>query len=473
MGDVQTLKPFLEPDSIAIIGASKTSGKVGYIILKNLLKYKGKIYPVNPRLDKILGLKVYPTISDVPDKVDLAIIALPATKVPDVLMECAQKNVKAAIVVAQGFLDDGETGKILQNKVDEIIKKTGIRVIGPNSLGVINTSNNLITSFIYFKKLKKGHVSIIAQTGIFCGAMLMWLSSFDFFGLSKSIDLGNKCDVDDVEVLEYLNKDPETKLIVIHMEGVKNGRKFLETAKKVTKTKPILCLKGGKTDVGARVVSTHTGSIAGLDQVYDAAFKQAGIVRVNSLNEVLDFIQAFSFSPLPKGNKVAILTFSGGVGAVVVDLCVENGLRLAKLSDETIKKLEEISPPYVAISNPVDVGPAMMSYGVKKAYPIMLKTVLEDPNVDAVISISGHFYMQFPSDWKITPETILSVVDGKVKKPLIVCTIGEFLNIEELNKLTRTFNEKGVLCYPSVETSVKVLAALYRYSKYLGYSNKE
>lgn len=177
----------------------------------------------------------------------------------------------------------------------------------------------------------------------------------------------NKCDVDDVEASEYFGEDPETKLILIHMEGVKDGRKFVETAKKITKIKPVLCLKGGRTSVGAKAVSSHTGSIAGLDQVYDAAFKQAGIVRVSSLSGILDLIQAFSFSPLPEGDRVAMLTFSGGVGAVVVDLCEENGLRLADLSTKTVKKLEEASPPYVAISNPVDVWPAIMSYGMEKS----------------------------------------------------------------------------------------------------------
>ena len=462
----EKLKPFFEPETIAVIGASKSPDKGGYVVVKNLLNYrKGKVYPINPTVDKILGLKTYPTILDVPDEVDLAAIIIPAGNVPKVLRECAQKKVKAAVILSQGFSEAGEEGKTLQKEVDKIIRESGIRVIGPNSVGLINTSNSLVVSFVPFQEFRKGDVSITSQTGIFCGNMLYWFLSFDWFGLSKSIDLGNKCDVDDAEILEYLGEDSETKIILLHMEGVKDGRRFLEAAKKVSKIKPILCLKGGKTWAGARAVASHTGSIAGLDQIYDAAFKQAGVIRVESLNDFLDFTQAFSFSTIPEGNRVAILSISGGVGAILLDLCVEEGLQPVELSNQTIKKLKEVSPSYVNVSNPVDLWPSVMSFGARKAYPTILKTVLEDPNVDLIV-VFTFLSEKFPENWGFKPEFVLEAIKERVNKPVAVTVIGEALSLEKLNRIMSSLHEKGILFFQSLEAAVKSLAALYKYGKY-------
>ena len=466
MNTYEELKSFFEPKTIAVIGASKSPSKGGYIVVENLTNYKkGKIYPINPNVDKILGLETYPTVLDVPDEIDLAAIIIPAENVPKVLWECSQKRVKAAVILSQGFSEAGEKGKILQNEVDKVIRKGGIRVIGPNSVGLINTSNNLVVSFVPFKEFRRGNVSIVSQTGIFCGNMLLWFLSFEWFGLAKSIDLGNKCDVDDDEILMYLEEDPETKIVLLHMEGVRDGKKFLKTAKKVSKSKPILCLKGGKTWAGARAVASHTGSIAGVDQIYDAAFKQAGIVRVESLNDFLDLTQAFNFSVLPKGNRVAILSVSGGVAAVLLDLCVEKGLQPAEFSSQTVEKLRKIFPPYVNISNPVDLWPSIMSFGAKKVYPEILETVLRDPKVDMVI-VFTLLSEKFLESWSFKPEFILESVRGKVDKPVAITAMGEALSLEKLNRITGFFHEKGVLFYWSLESSVKALAALYKYAKY-------
>ncbi|RLI02024.1 acetyl-CoA synthetase [Candidatus Bathyarchaeota archaeon] len=460
-------RPLLQPKSVAVIGASNSPEKAGYIITANLLNYKnGKIYPVNPKISEVLGLKVYPSILDIPEDVDLAVVTVAAQNVPEILGECARKNVKFAIVVAQGFSDAGKEGEALQKKIDEIVMQTGLRVIGPNSMGIINASNSLITTFVPIPNLKVGDIALIAQTGVFCGAGLIWLLSFNFFGLSKSIDLGNKCDVDDAELLEYFLEDPDTRFIFIHMEGVKDGRRFFDVARKVSRKKPIIVLKGGRTDEGARVVASHTGSLAGLENVYNAAFKQAGILRVNNLEELLNLIQALKFSPLPKGDNVAILTFSGAFAALLTDLCVENGLKLAKLSDETLSKIRNLSPPYVNISNPVDIWPAVMVKGAENVYPVVIDALLNDPNVDSIIVFQG-FSRFFPEFWGLNPRIILKHLDRVVEKPLILSTIGEPLTVDELNKVTKLFNEKGILFYQSIDVPIKVLNQLRQYKIYL------
>jgi acyl-CoA synthetase (NDP forming) len=301
------LKCFFEPESVAVIGASRNPSKYGYSLLKNLidLGFNGKIYPVNPNAEEILGLKAYPSVKAINENVDLAIIIVPSFKVPEVMLDCAEKRVKGVVICSSGFREAGEAGKKLEDEVVAIAKKAGIRVVGPNTTGILNATNNFTTSFVPLPRFKRGNVAFIAQTGLFAAAAFWWIISKQPFGVSKIVGLGNKCDVDDAEVLEYLADDEETEVVAIYMEGVKDGRRLFETFKKVSKIKPIVVLKSGRSPAGVKASLSHTGSLAVKDEIFDAVCKQAGVIRVGGdLDELLDVTKAFALQPLPKGIRL-------------------------------------------------------------------------------------------------------------------------------------------------------------------------
>ena len=451
------LSAVFEPRSVAIIGASTTPGKAGFNILENLLRlgYKGKVYPVNPKAEEILGLKAYPAVDQIPGQVDAVIIATPARVVVDVIRDCAKKGVKAAIIISSGFSEESEEGKRLEEEIIEIAREAGIRVVGPNTTGVFNAENRLTSSFVPVDRVTSGNVAFIAQTGLFLGVLFEHILSSQRFGISKVAGLGNKADVDDADILKYLAGDAQTEVVAMYIEGLGDGRRFLEAAREVAREKPIVVFKAGTTAAGAEAALSHTASLAGRVEVFEAACKQAGILRVHSFEELLDVVKAFSFLPLPRGSRVAVIHFTGAGCVIAADACQREGLELAELSPATVEAIGEITPAWHRIRNPVDLWPAIERHWVETAYGVAIEAALRDESVDAlVVSVFA-----MPRWETYTPDFELLRASGK---PVLFCVEGN----EELVKEAATKIEgQGFPVYPQVNRAIFALSHLERYAR--------
>ncbi|MEM3725383.1 MAG: CoA-binding protein [Candidatus Bathyarchaeia archaeon] len=459
------LKCFFEPESVAVVGASRNPLKFGNSVLKNLLdlEFKGRIYPVNPNADEVLGLKAYPRVNAIDDNVDMAIIIVPAPTVPSVMRDCAEKGVKGVVICSSGFREAGEAGKKLEDEVVAIAKKAGIRVVGPNTTGILNTSNNFTTSFAPLPRFKKGNVAFIAQTGLFAAAAFWWIMSKQPFGISKIVGLGNKCDVDDAEVLEYLAEDEDTEVIAIYMEGVKDGRRLFKTFKEVAKTKPIIVLKSGRSPAGMKASLSHTGSLAVKDEIFDAMCKQAGVIRVGGdLDELLDVTKAFALQPLPKGKRVAIVTVTGGGGVMAADECARQGLELAPLSNETLNKIRSKMPSWATVSNPADIEPLFETVGPEESIRIAVEAALEDKNVDSVVILFVAVPRLIPF-FNVKNAAKYFKEKNSEKKPILTYLLGFK---EMVDSWTTQLEEEKVPVYSSIERCIEALGHLWRYKSY-------
>jgi acetyltransferase len=463
-----SLKPFFAPESVAVIGASRKPGKGGYNILENLLRlgYPGKIYPVNPRAESILGLVSYPDLKKIPVPLELAIIVLPPPLVLTAFQDCINAGVKAVIVESAGFGEMDENGAILENRLARAAEATGIRVMGPNSVGTINPYARFDSSLGRLNKLflpqgeiKRGTVGFIGQTGLFTGVYLPLINSE--IGISKIACLGNKCDVDENDMLEYFGADARTRIIAMYLESIKNGRRFMGLCRRIVKEKPIIVIKSAVTGGGARASATHTGSIAGDDCIYDAAFRQAGIIRVDSFERLWDIVEGFVYAPLPAGNRVAIVNLAGSGCVTAVDACVRHGLRIAELSDATKEKIKTVYPDWWRVRSPVDVWVAIEASGFKAAYRTVTRAVLEDEGVDAAVVIMGAI------DWlgaKSVPALFEDIKKELPGKPILaVCPPGDR---HVYLKLRQGFQDIGIPCYSGDVDAIAALAALYRYRQY-------
>jgi len=457
---VSELKAFFHPESVAVVGASKTPGKAGHTVIANMLRmrYEGRIYPINPNADQVLGFKAYRTLKEIPGKVELAVIVVPAQVVVDVMRDCAEKGIRAAVIGSGGFSEVNERGAKLQNEIVKISGEAGIKVVGPNTSGIISTPGNFTTTFFPQEKVRRGYASYVAQTGNFATHTMRWITTAEYFGVSRVIGLGNKCDVDDADAIEYLADDPETKVIAMYIEGLKNARKFLEVARKVTKRKPIIALKSGRTAAGAQAAMSHTASLAGNDVVVDAALRQAGVIRATKYMDLVNFTKAFCLQPLPKGNRVALVMPSGAMGVITADACESLGLKVAKLSKSTLQRLTDISPRWIRMSNPVDIWAAAQIQGVEKAYKLGMEALLEDQNVDAVIAtlmlVEGYSTM----DLKFIPE-----INKYIDKPILITVTGD-KQLYEVAK--RELETRGVPVYLPLEPACEALAAMANYTRY-------
>jgi acyl-CoA synthetase (NDP forming) len=451
-GDLTTV---FEPRSVAIIGASTTPGKAGFNIVDNLLRlgYKGEVYPVNPKAEEILGLKAYPTVDQIPHQVDMAIIATPAGVVVEVMRDCARKGIKSAIIISSGFSEESEEGRRLEEVVVAIAREAGIRILGPNTTGVLNPESNFTSSFIPVDRVASGNVAFIAQTGLFLGVLFEHILSSQRFGISKVAGLGNKADLDDADVLEYLARDAQTRVVAMYIEGLSDGRRFLQVAREVTREKPIVVLKSGITDAGAEAALSHTASLAGRAEVFEAACRQAGILRVQSFDEMLDVVKAFSFLPLPKGKRVAVIHYTGAACVIAADACQKEGLELAEFSPATVRALREITPTWHRIRNPVDLWPAIERHWVDTAYGVAIEAALRDEGVDAlVVSLFA-----MPRWETYTPDFDLLRVSGK---PVIFCVEG---NDELVREAVARIEGQGFPVYPQVNRAVFALSRLSKY----------
>ena len=387
MNDISAL---LEPRSLAVIGASSKPEKSGHVLLKSIIvnNYQGKIYPINPHADEILGHRAYQSILDVPGDIDLVFFLLPGQYIGDLFEHCKQKGVKAAVIVAAGFSEIGEEGAKAETKLRQLVEESGIRCIGPNTIGFINMQANLVASFVLFTNWQDGPIALAAQSGIFGGAVAdeLMARTVQRIGICKSVAFGNKIDLDETDFIEYAWKDSSTEVIALHLEGLKRVRPFLSLANKVKVDKPIIVLKPGRTDLGARASASHTGSLAVDDELLDHAFRQYGLIRANDLTEFLDYLKAFSYQPLPRGNRVGVVTFSGANGVMASDELRDLGFELAHFTDSTLKRIQEFLPPWQPPSHPLDLW-AALGAGNRLVHEEGILSVLNDENTDAVLVI--------------------------------------------------------------------------------------
>jgi acyl-CoA synthetase (NDP forming) len=454
---IAELKSFFDPDSVAIVGASHAQDKVGHRITRNLLKlgFSGKIFPVNPNTAEILGLKTYAKILEIPDKVDTAIICTPATQVVDIVEDCARKGVSAAIVVSSGFSEEGEEGKRLEETIVSRARSTGMRIIGPNTTGVLNTATGFTSSWFRDVPILKGRVAFIAQTGVFAGVICEYILASKLFGLSKVVGLGNKCDVNEVDVLEYLLEDPLTGTVMMYLEGITQGRRFFDLAKRATRKKPVVVVKSGITEEGKRMALSHTGSMTGDDRVFEAVCTQTGIIRVANFEELMDLAQALALMPLPKGKRVAIIDISGASCVVASDVMMRlsDGLEYGELSSGSLARLREVTPPWHRISNPIDLTASILSAGADAAYEAAFEVLTEDPHIDAgIVSIAALEGM--------IPD--LRLFRRTAEKPILFSVLGNNL---AMVRVTEELRRIGYPVFPFPHRAVKVLHWMYQASK--------
>lgn len=440
---VSIMKKFLEPRSVALVGVSSKIGKGSLNLFENLVKigFPGRIYPINPNLQELLGQKVSPNILSVSDEIDLAVIMTARQIVPDVLEQCVKKGIDSVVIITQGFAEADEEGKTLQLRIEKIIKETGVRVLGPNSIGVVNNFFPFSTYFIPTKK-KQSPIAFICQSGGF-------LEGFSQFEVGKGIDLGNTCNIDFDDALTYFEDDPQIRVIGLYIEGMKNGKKFLEAAGRVAKKKLILVLKAGKSAEGAKAVLYHTGSLAGEDVIFDAAFRQAGLIRIRSVEEFGDISKTFLNLPPVKGDRIGIITPTGAGGILVVDASEEYGFKFANLSEENVNQLKSFFLPWQKVSNPLDVMSAALAHGYKHVYTKALEALFNDPEVDIVFCVLG----------EPTLRTVAEVAKHYPQKAVVAWTIGQ--------PIDASAKAVSVASYPTPERALRSLEALVKHNAFL------
>jgi acyl-CoA synthetase (NDP forming) len=448
-----TLHKFFDPESVAVVGASRTLGKAGNVIVINLLHlgYKGRIYPVNPRADIIAGLKVYPSVSSIPEVVDVAVVATPSVHIPGIMEDMAAKGVKRVIIISSGFAEGGEKGKSLQEDVLKIARKAGMRIVGPNTTGIMSTESMFCTSFIPIEGIPRGDVAFVAQTGLFLGVLLETILSEEHFGISRVAGLGNKMDLEDADMLEYLLQDEKTGVICFYVEGVKDGRRFFEIARKAKK--PILVVKSGVTEEGSEAAVSHTASLSGDDRLFSAMCNQAKIIRMEDLEELVEAAKAFVFQPLPQGKRVAVVHYTGAGCVMGADSVVEEGLYLAELSDDTLQRLREITPDWHHLRNPVDLWPSIEASGADVAFKTIVEGLVKDDHVDGIVVAVG-VMRGFPLKW---PD--MEKFYGK--KPILVAVEGDRDKGQDI--IEKLENQKFP-CYKSVQRAVRALSHLVEYT---------
>lgn len=474
---VKLMHSFFNPSSVAIVGASRKMDKAGHVIFKNFVEnkrrrvFKGDIYPVNPSEDSVLGYETYPSVTEVPKELELVVIVIPARHVVDVMKDAASKGVKAAVIISSGF---GEIGNYeLERQIKVVSKEAGIRVLGPNCLGVFDSETGVDMLFLPETRILPtgdvvvatprpmlGDVAIVTQSGAFGVAALDYLAGKQM-GVSKFVSFGNKCDVNEAEMLHYLLYDKATEVILLYVEDIRSGREFIKVAGEVTRTKPIVALKSGKTKAGARAAASHTGAMAGSDQIYDAAFGQTGIFRARDMEEFFDVGKALSMQPPASGKNVGIITDAGGPGIMAVDECEIKGLNVKSFSEDTVQRFEQLKregrlPKFATNLNPVDLTGSVTS----EMFEIATEIVFEDPGIHGIILLGLHHTPALREDFIDKVAKVASRHD----KPIVACDIGE----TEMALHTRDrFDKLGIPAYFSPEDAARSMNALMRYGLYL------
>lgn len=449
------LDAFFKPESVAVIGASRDPEKLGYAVLLNLKEagFPGRIYPINPKADEILDLQAYPSVLDVPDPIDLAVIVIPYRFVPSVLEQCGEKGVKAVVVITAGFREAGREGLEREMELVEIAERCDLRLIGPNCLGVIDTATPLNASFAPGTP-PSGPIAFMSQSGAL-GTAVLDMAMAGRIGFSKFISLGNKADVSEIDLLEALADDEESKVILIYVEGVPDGQKFIQVARRVSRKKPVIAIKSGVTASGSRAVSSHTGSLAGSEAAYKAAFRQAGVIRAASMEALFDYALALAYQPPLKGDRIGIVTNAGGPGILATDALEHAGLDIPRLDGATVVALEDYLPGAASAANPVDV----LGDALADRYEHAIALVLNDPNVDGVMVIVTP---QAMTEIEETAELVGRLAQG-ADKPVVGCFMGE-ARIDAGIDILRKY---GVPNYPFPERAAAALAAMSWYRREL------
>lgn len=449
------IEAIFNPGSVAVIGASDNPGKLGSHVMRSLTegRYPGRIYPINPGKDQILGIKTYPSLSQTPGTVDLSIIVLPAEQVPRIIEECREKNVKGIVLITAGFKEiEDRRGETLQKEITELASRSGIKIIGPNTFGVVNLHLPLNASFTpEFSWMKKGSISLVSQSGGM-SHLMAFLSLQDKVGFSKIVGLGNRCNVDFAEMVEYLLCDDQTNVITLYIEGIDFPKKLTEVVKRGNREKPILAYKVGRSITSDQASQFHTGSLAGKHEIYESAFRQAGILTVGSSEELLDTAKALALCPLPGGGRVAVLSGQAGPGMAACDVCEMQGLSIPPFLAETQKRVDELLPPLAIRTNPVDMGPAWYD---SEAIKGIVQAVLEDKGIDAVI-----LCLMFASANRSAVGVLADLLsERRTNKPILCCfSSPPGIWEDEIKRLEGS----GIPNYPTPERAAKTLVNLFR-----------
>ncbi len=447
----EALDSIFKPKSVAVIGASRFPGKIGYEILRNIKEYgyKGKIYPINPAADEILGIKCYHTISDVPGNIDLAIISIPARFVPEVIDQLAEKKTKAAIVISSGFSEVGN--KELEEDLIRRARRAGIRIIGPNVFGVLYSPTRLNATFGP-RDVRPGNIAFITQSGALGIALMGWTVT-EKIGLSAVVSVGNKADIDDSDLLSWFRKDENTNVVLIYMEGITDGRKFMHEARLTTQLKPIIVLKAGRSKKGMAAASSHTGSMAGSDVVYSASFKQTGVLRAENLEQAFDWALAFSAYKIPKGKRVVIVTNGGGVGVMATDSCEAAGLEVVDPPEDLKQEFKKYMPEFGSAKNPID----LTGMATHEEFRGALRSAVKHKAVDCVIAL----YCETAVSDPIKIAEVIGEVFETSNKPITVTMIGG----KNVSEAIAFLKEHGVPVYPDTERAVSAMAALVKWAE--------
>jgi len=449
------LEMFTNPRGVAVVGASPSPGKLGHAVLQNVIQYgyKGRIYPINPKAGEILGLPAYPSVRDIPGPVDLAIVLVPAKAVPGVIEECGQKGIQGAVVISAGFREVGREGRQLEQQLIETARRYGLRLVGPNVLGIIDTVIDLNGSFAAGMP-RRGHIAFMSQSGALCTSILD-MALGQGIGFSRFYSIGNKADLNEIDFLRAWSEDPETNVIVAYLEGIANGAEFMQVARQVTRRKPVVSIKSGTTSAGSRAASSHTGTLAGSEKAYDAAFKQVGIVRAGSVQELFDYAQAFARQPLPESDAVAVVTNAGGPGIMASDAIERIGMRLASLTPEIQQKLRAALPAAASVVNPIDV----LGDAPADRYALAIEAAFSDPNVGIVLVVLT------PQTATQIPETarLLGELSRKYQKPTFATFMGDLAIRPAMEILT----EYSVPNYQVPERAVTAIAAMWHHRHWL------
>src|SRR6266852_3693722 len=457
---VRQMNRIMKPDAVAVIGASSEDGKIGNSVMKNLINggYQGKIYPIHPKADEIMGRKAYKSVKDVPGTVDVAVFAIPAKFVAQALAECGEKKIPGAVLIPSGF---AETGNVEgQKEIQEIGRKYGVRLMGPNIYGYYYTPKNLCATFCTPYDYK-GHAALSSQSGGI-GMAIIGFSRSAKMGVSAIVGLGNKSDLDEDDLLTFFEQDDNTHVIAMHCEDLKDGRSFAEVAKRVSKKKPVIMLKAGRTSAGAKAASSHTGALAGNDKIYDDVLRQSGVIRAPGLRDMLDYARALQKLPTPKGENVVIITGAGGSGVLLSDACVDNGLSLMKMPQDLDTAFRKFIPPFGAAGNPVDITGGEPP----TTYKNTIKLGLEDERIHALILGYWHTIITPPMVFaKLVVEVVEEMKARGIAKPIVASLAGD-VQVEEA---AEHLYDHGIPAYAyATESSVAVLGAKYKWARGAG-----
>jgi acetyl coenzyme A synthetase (ADP forming)-like protein len=454
------MQPIMNPRSVAVIGASAEDGKIGNSVMKNLINggYRGTIYPIHPKASEIMGLKAYPSVLDVSENIDVAVFAIPARLCAAAMDEVGRKKIPGAVMIPSGFAEVGE--QALQDELVGVARRHNVRVMGPNIYGFYYTPQNLCATFCTPYDVK-GKVALSSQSGG-VGMSIIGFSRTTRMGVSAIVGLGNKSDLDEDDLLTYFEQDDNTQVVAMHCEDLKDGRSFAEVASRVSKKKPVVMLKAGRTALGARAAASHTGALAGNDKIYDDVLRQCGVVRAKSLNDMLQFARGLQVLPDPKGENIVIITGAGGSGVLLSDACVDNGLALMKMPPDLDAAFRKFIPPFGAAGNPVDITGGEPP----TTYANTIRYALNEPRIHALILGYWHTIITPPMVFaKLCAEVVQEARDKGIDKPVVASLVGD-VQVEEAGEY---LYERGIVAYPyTTELPVAVLGAKYKWARGAG-----